>query len=73
MTTEQQVIAELNHLGKRRATWMGRTLNPEAARECVRRGWARIDGDGYYLLTEAGREENSQVVAGPWVRLRTAR
>lgn len=58
------VVDELRNLASRPRTWAGDTLMGSTAAECVSLGWARGDGDGYYIVTDAGRAELARRDAG---------
>lgn len=51
---EESVIEELRNIAMNQPLFPGDTLSHQTANECVKRGWARRNEDGYFVLTSQG-------------------
>jgi len=49
------VTEELRNIALHSPLWPGDTISHATARECVRLGWATMDSDGNYCITEEGK------------------
>lgn len=49
---EKDVIEELRNIRDNGPVWAGDTISHRTANECVRRGWARRDGRGHFVITD---------------------
>lgn len=52
--TESNICAELRNIVLHEPLFPGDTLSGTTVNECVRRGWASRDADGFYIATEDG-------------------
>ncbi len=52
--SERGVLEEMGNIRKNHPLWPGDTISHQMANECVRRGWARRDGDQQFVPTPLG-------------------
>ena len=53
---ERHLIEELGNISIGGSLFPGNTISHETANECVRRGWAKRDPDGNFVLTREGKQ-----------------
>jgi hypothetical protein len=58
--SERHVLEELGNIVKGSPLWPGDAISHTTANECVRRGWAKRDSNGFFIPTANGKEALSK-------------